>query len=517
MRVTAIGSTCSSGSDDAAVVQLYADGFEALPLREKTLIWHLYQAALAGRDIFYDQKHRDALEMRGILEQIVTIPQGVDQATLAEVQRYTKLFWINNGPYNNLTARKFVLKTSPEALAAAARPRPSGRDVHHPPTARRSTPLARLQPMFFDPSVDPIVTNKNPGPGKRHPAGEREQPVRQGVSMADLKGFTERYGLNSRLVKRDGRWSRGLQGWRRTARRSPRSSATSKRRIPFAPDSMAKALRALVQWYRTGETPTAIKYDIAWVQDKDSPVDTINGFIEVYMDPRGVKGSWEALVFYVNQEKTAAHQDAGRQRAVVRGPHAVGSEVSQAERAGHRRQRDRRGHGDRRRGPGDADRHQPAQRSEHPREVRQQVGGALERERGVLESRRPGSMRSEFSWSPEEGTAPRSSAELAGELTTDMHEVIGHASGRRPNREGASPQDFHQGVVSRRSRKAAPTWSACTSSPIRSWWSWASSPPPITTPSCAPSTRPTPATRSCSCAASAKARRSRKTTCATAR
>ena len=69
--------------DEAAVVQLYADGFQALPLREKTLIWHLYQAAIAGRDIYYDQKHRHALEMRGILEQIVAHPQGVDAATLA--------------------------------------------------------------------------------------------------------------------------------------------------------------------------------------------------------------------------------------------------------------------------------------------------------------------------------------------------------------------------------------------------------------------------------------------------
>src|SRR5688572_4180770 len=79
--------------DDAAVVQLYADGFESLPLREKTLIWHLYQAAIAGRDIFIDQKHRHALEMRAILEAVVSRPQGVDAATLGEIRRYTKLFW----------------------------------------------------------------------------------------------------------------------------------------------------------------------------------------------------------------------------------------------------------------------------------------------------------------------------------------------------------------------------------------------------------------------------------------
>ena len=106
--------------DDAAVVQLYADGFNDLPLKEKTLIWHLYQAAIAGRDIFYDQRYAHNLEMRDVLEAIVSHPAGVDPATLGDIQRYTKLFWINTGPYNNLTARKFVLTCSPEAFAAAA-------------------------------------------------------------------------------------------------------------------------------------------------------------------------------------------------------------------------------------------------------------------------------------------------------------------------------------------------------------------------------------------------------------
>ena len=106
--------------DDAAVAQLYADGFNDLPLDQKQLIWHLYQAAIAGRDIYYDQRHRYNLEMRDVLEEIITHQSGVDAATLAEIQRYTKLFWLNTGPYNNLTARKFVLKTTPEAFAAAA-------------------------------------------------------------------------------------------------------------------------------------------------------------------------------------------------------------------------------------------------------------------------------------------------------------------------------------------------------------------------------------------------------------
>ena len=74
--------------DDAAVVQVYADGFAALPLREKALIWHLYEAVRAGRDIYYDQKYAHALEMRDVLEAIVSHPDGIDPATFAEIQRY---------------------------------------------------------------------------------------------------------------------------------------------------------------------------------------------------------------------------------------------------------------------------------------------------------------------------------------------------------------------------------------------------------------------------------------------
>src|SRR4051812_28675608 len=86
--------------DEAAVVQLYADGFRDLALRDRILVWHLYEAAIAGRDIFYDQRYAHNLEMRDVLEAIVTHARDVDPATLAEITRYTKLFWINTGPYN---------------------------------------------------------------------------------------------------------------------------------------------------------------------------------------------------------------------------------------------------------------------------------------------------------------------------------------------------------------------------------------------------------------------------------
>src|SRR5688572_8200478 len=291
---------------EAAVVQLYADGFSSLPLREKTLIYHLSQAAIAGRDIFYDQKHRHALEMRRILEAIVSHPQSIDAATLGEIRRYTKLFWINNGPYHNLTARKFVLQTTPQAFAAAARRAAQNGAVFATPAGESlDAMLARLQPMFFEAAIDPIVTNKTPGAGRDILTASANN-LYSGVSLADLKGFTEKYGLNSRLVKQpDGRLVEEV--YRIGGRYSKEITEIVRHleaAIPFATEPMANALRALVQWYRTGETADRVKYDIAWVADKTSPVDTINGFIEVYMDARGIKGSWEALVFYVNREKT---------------------------------------------------------------------------------------------------------------------------------------------------------------------------------------------------------------------
>ncbi len=291
--------------DDAAVVQVYADGFEALPLREKTLIWHLYQAAIAGRDIYYDQRHRNALEMRALLEAVISHPQGIDAATLGDIRRYTKLFWLNTGPYNNLTARKFVLSIPPQAFAGAVKTAvTNGATI---PTAAGESidaMLTRLQPMFFDLTVDPIVTNKTPGPGRDILSASANNLYAGGVTEKDLKGFKEKYGLNSRLVKRDGALVEEV--YKVGGRYSKEITEIVRHldaAIPFATEPMANALRALIQFYRTGETADRVKYDIAWVADKASPVDTINNFTEVYMDPRGIKGSWEALVFYVNPEK----------------------------------------------------------------------------------------------------------------------------------------------------------------------------------------------------------------------
>src|SRR5687768_15459890 len=150
--------------EDAAVVQLYADGFEKLPLKEKTLVWHLYRAALAGRDIYYDQRHRHNLGIRQMLEQILRHSHGVPAETLKELTRYTKLFWLNTGPYNNLTARKFLLNLDRqrliEAMEIAAANAAEFELENKESIANRVDKYART---FFDPHSEPIVTFKTPG------------------------------------------------------------------------------------------------------------------------------------------------------------------------------------------------------------------------------------------------------------------------------------------------------------------------------------------------------------------
>src|SRR6185295_6708579 len=263
---------------EAAVVQVYADGFRDLPLRERTLVWHLGQAAIAGRDIFYDQRYAHNLEMRDVLEAIVTHSSGIDRSTLDEIVRYTKLYWINSGPYNNLTSRKFVLACTTADFAAAAQA--AARDGARFPLQDGETLdalLARLHPMFFDLDVDPIVTSKTPRAGKDIVTASANN-LYVGLTMKDLEGFEEKHPLNSRLVKRDGQLVEEV--YRVGGRYSEQIAAIVQHleaAIPYATEAMARALRALVTFYRTGETSDREAYDVAWVQDKASPVDTING------------------------------------------------------------------------------------------------------------------------------------------------------------------------------------------------------------------------------------------------
>ena len=426
--------------DDAAVVQYYADGFETLPLDQKILIWHLSRAVIAGRDIYYDQKYRHALEMRAILEEILTHPDGVAPDVLAEIRRYAKLFWINSGPHNNLTSRKFVLQCSREALYDAVRAAVrAGASMPVRDDEGPEAMLQRLDAAFFDPQVDSLVTSKTPGAGRDILTASANN-LYDGVTMADMEGFEERYGLNSRLVKRDGRLVEEV--YRVGGRYGNEIAAIVghlREALPYAPPAMRAALEALVRFYETGEDADRAAYDIAWVADRDSPVDTVNGFIENYLDARSVKGAWEGIVSYVHHEKTVSLQrlaDAAawfearmpwdpqwrRQEAGAVSARAIDVVVETGDA-----------------GPVTA----IGINLPNDQRIREQYGSksvSLANINEAYDKSQLPAYRREFCWSEEEVARAERWGALASEVTTAIHEVLGHGSGRVADRLAGQPQ-----------------------------------------------------------------------------
>jgi dipeptidyl-peptidase III len=427
---------------EAAIAQLYADGFASLPIREKILAWHLYNAALAGRDIFYDQRYAHNLEMREILEEILTHPAGIDAATLEEIVGYTKLFWLNTGPFNNLTARKFVLGCAPGAFAAAAHAaQADGARFPLGPGEALDEMLRRVEPLFFDPGRDPVCTNKTPGAGRDILAASANNLYR-GVTTGHLEGFEERYPLNSRLVREGGALVEEVyRSGGKYGQEIDDIVGHLEQAIPFATPAMASALAALVTFYRTGESADREAYDIAWVSDRESPVDTINGFIEVYLDARGMKGAWEGLVFYVNRHKTEAIRTLAREaqwfedrmpwdpayrKEGVFG--VTGNAVEVVVETGHA-------------GPiTPVGINLPNDQGVRERHGSKSV--SLTNVTEAYEQSTPRGFRREFSWTPDEAERAERWAPFAGELLTNMHEVIGHGSGKIEPRLNGSPQSF---------------------------------------------------------------------------
>ena len=428
--------------DDAALVQLYADGFAGLPRDQKVLLWHLYQAALAGRDIYYDQRYAHGLEMRDVLETLVLHERALPADAVREVWRYTKLFWINSGPYNNLTARKFVLQLTVDALMSAMTAVAASGGVFRTREGESVEQLGRrLAPYFLDASIDPMVTSKTPGPDGDILRASANN-LYSGVAMADLEGFVERYPLTSRLVKRNGQLAEevyrvgGLYG-----DYLQRIVQHLQAAIPFASPQFAVALQALIQWYRTGEEDDRTAFDIAWVQATDSPVDTMNGFTEVYMDARGIKGAWEGIVYYINHEKTARIRalaehaqwfedrmpiDPAYRKPIVQGVTATAIEVVMES--------------------GDAGPITPiGVNLPNDQRVREAYGSksvTLSNVTEAYENSTTDEYRREFAWSAEEFERAKRWGAVASELATEIHEVLGHGSGRMAGDVSAQPQEL---------------------------------------------------------------------------
>jgi dipeptidyl-peptidase-3 len=434
--------------DDVAVVQLYVDGFEQLPLRQKILVYHLSQAAIAGRDIFIDQKYEHSLEIRDLIEEVSTHSDGINAKVLAEIRRYTKLFWINNGPHNGITSVKNVLKCSfGDFTGAVKKAKANGARLSRRLGESTAKLLRRTRPILFDPDVDSRVTSKSPGPG-RDILQASANNFYEAVTLKDLAGFDERYPLNSKLRKRpDGAleeivWRAGFDSVVPQGMYAERIKAVVghlEAAIPYATPKMARALGSLIHYYRTGDPVDFRAYNIAWVADDDSPVDTINGFIEVYTDARGQKGAWEAVVYFNDPEKMemvrkfSQHAqwfedhmpyDPRFRKPQVKGISAKAIQMVMA--------------------TGDAG---PVTaigiNLPNPRDIREQYGSKSVSMSNVIEaydkSKSPEERR-EFCYDDAEFERATKWRSLVLDLEVNMHEVIGHGSGRVSDQLTVDPE-----------------------------------------------------------------------------
>ncbi|MBI4168685.1 MAG: peptidase M49 [Acidobacteria bacterium] len=307
-----------------AVARLYADGFEDLSPRERALAYYLCRAAIAGRDIFYDQMGRDGLEVRDLLEEILTHPREIPGDVREALHQYLKLYWINNGNHNDRTRRKFVPELTFEQLEGAARAAVrDGARIRLALGESLQAKLARLRRAIFDPDFEPLSTCKTPQPGQDILTCSSVN-FHAGVTLDDLRGFDERHALNSRLVKRGGSVVEEVY---RAGRRAGGASGAGAEVPPgryaaelqtaigflekaraFADPAQAAILGRLIDYFAGGDPEAFRRYNIAWVRH-DAPVDTVNGFIETYKDPRGQKGAFEGLVYFVDRRMNRIQKD----------------------------------------------------------------------------------------------------------------------------------------------------------------------------------------------------------------
>lgn len=305
---------------DLQILRYQVPGFANLSLRQKQLLYHLSEAALMGRDILFDQNGRYNLVIRRTLEAVYLYGK-VDKSS-ADYQAfevYLKRVWFANGIHHHYGEDKFIPGFSEAFFDAAVR----SVDTSLLPLKADETVdalLARLKPVIFDPSVMPkrsvqsgdtdwIQASANNYYGEDVTQAEVEafygKMKAEGDSRCPLS-----YGLNSRLEKENGQLVERV--WKVGGLYSEaieRIVAELEKATAFAENEKQRRIIAtLIDYYRTGDLRTFDAYSILWVEDTDSQVDFVNGFIETYGDALGLKASWESTVNFRNEEATRRTQ-----------------------------------------------------------------------------------------------------------------------------------------------------------------------------------------------------------------
>lgn len=305
---------------DLQILRYKVPGFENLSLRQKQLLYHLSEAALMGRDILFDQNGRYNLVIRRTLEAVYqygTVDKSSVDYQAFEV--YLKRVWFANGIHHHYGEDKFIPGFSEAFFDAAVRsvdasllPLKVGETV--------DTLLARLKPVIFDPTVMPKRTVQSGDTDWIQASANNYYG--EDVTQAEVEAFYGKmkaegdsrcplsYGLNSRLEKENGQLVERV--WKVGGLYSEaieRIVAELEKAAAFAENEKQRQIIAtLIDYYRTGDLRTFDAYSILWVEDTDSQVDFVNGFIETYGDALGLKASWESTVNFRNEEATRRTQ-----------------------------------------------------------------------------------------------------------------------------------------------------------------------------------------------------------------
>lgn len=299
---------------DLQLLRYRVAGFENLSLRQKELIYYFSEAALEGRDILFDQNGKYNLQIRKLLEAVYVSYSGDrNNPEFQGLEVYLKRVWFSSGIYHHYACDKFVPAFSPEFLRecieqvdVASLPLKDGESVQ--------AMCDKLFPVMFDPKVMPKRVNQADGEdlvmtsAANYYEGVTQDEAEKFYAMQKVAADPHpvMYGMNSRLVKKeevlqeevwklDGMYGEAIQKiifWLEKAETVAENEA------------QREVIRLLIDFYRTGDLKTFDTYSIAWLKDTDSKVDFVNGFIESYGDPLGMKASWESIVNFKDEEAT---------------------------------------------------------------------------------------------------------------------------------------------------------------------------------------------------------------------
>ncbi len=305
---------------DLQILRYQVPGFENLSLRQKQLLYHLSEAALMGRDILFDQNGRYNLVIRRTLEAVYQY--GTVDKSSADYQAfevYLKRVWFANGIHHHYGEDKFMPGFSEAFFEAAVR----SVDASLLPLRADETVdalLSRLKPVIFDPTVMPKRTVQSGDTDWIQASANNYYG--EDVTQAEVEAFYGKmkaegdsrcplsYGLNSRLEKENGQLVERV--WKVGGLYSEAIEqivAELEKAAAFAENEKQRQIIAtLIDYYRTGDLRTFDAYSILWVEDTDSQVDFVNGFIETYGDALGLKASWESTVNFRNEEATRRTQ-----------------------------------------------------------------------------------------------------------------------------------------------------------------------------------------------------------------